>query len=1274
MISSDRQHATVKTMNRLTTFLLTAALGLAGLNLHAQICGDNNITQFAVVTPTCPGTVNTNNVPSGNYLTINITAGNTYTFSTCGSGFNTLLTLWNGAAFVAENDDAGGACGTRSTLVWTATYSGTIKLNLDRNNCAHTGGTANISTTCAVPPANDNPCGAVALPVGVSCSNTAGTNAGASATGSIPAPGCAAYTTADVWFSFIVPASGRITLATTANTLTDAGLAIYSAALCTGPFTLIECDDNDGPGNMPAIQRTGLTPGVHYARVWGNSGATGTFSICAWDAPPTNDNPCAATALTVNASCSNIAGTNVGAYPTAGIPAPTCGTYTYSDVWFTMVAPASGHINVSTTAGTLTDAAMAVYSATACNGTFTQIGCNDNSNGANMPALDLTGLTPGQTYYARVWGNGELTGTFSICAYDMPGDAACSAVALPVGTSCVNTASTNVGASQSGGTAPSCGTFSSASDDVWFTFVAPSAGNVTLTSTAGTMTDGVMAVYSATSCTGPLTELACNNNGGGMPNLAMTGLASGQTYYVRFWGNGSATGTFNICAYDPTLVNDNPCGAVALPVNTSCVNTAGTNVSATSTTGIPAPGCGNYSGGDVWFSFVAPASGAVGIGSSSGSIGDGAMALYSATACAGTFTLITCSDDVVGLMPNITTSGLTAGATYYIRFWGYGGATGTFNLCIQSFTPSPIDNPCSAQTIVPATTCSFTTYTNVGGTYTNSIPEPGCGNVTSNADVWFTFTAPPSGFVTIKTQAGTLTDASMALYRAASCSLGMTLVDCDDNNGIGTMPFLSFSDLVGGDTYYLRVWGNGGSTGTFGLCIVQPATSGTCFYALNMQDEIGDGWGGSTVGISINGGPYTNHTLTNGERDVVYIPITVGQLIMVQYTAVGAGQNEITYSLQLGGGALLSAGPSPTTGLVYTGVADCNPPDAPTSDCRGSEPLCAATSFNGSPSNTGLVADLNFTTRGCLGSNERQGIWYTFTISAGGTLAFTITPNNAADDYDFAVFGPFLSVDCINKNAPLRCSYSGLSGNTGLRASAVDLTEDSGGDKWVAPLAVSVGEVYMLYVSNYSLSGLQFGLSWQMAGGASIDCTVLPIELSAFDALPNGDQVDVKWTTASELNNDHFVIERSSDAINFEPLTQVNGAGNSQSTLEYAWHDRDPLPGTSYYRLLQVDFDGRSSYSQVRPVTFVAPTDVIRPYPNPARDQLNIPLGAMDTGSTTVRIIDSKGALVHTEQRILGEGTTMLSIAVSSLSPGSYAVQVIGEFDAGIRSGRFVIE
>ncbi len=992
------------------------------------------------------------------------------------------------------------------------------------------------------PPANDDPCAAVPLSVGTACTNTSATNVSATATAGIPAPGCGSYSTGDVWFSFTAPASGRITLETTAGSLTDAGLAIYSAASCSGPFTLVECDDNDGTGSMSAIQRTGLTPGLtYYVRVWGAGGATGTFSICAWDNPPVNDDPCAAVPLTAGATCTGTAGTNVGAYSTGGAPAPTCGTYTYSDVWYTFVAPASGHVNLTTFAGSLSDAAMAVYTASSCSGPFTQLACNDNANGGNMPGLDLTGLTAAQTYYVRVWGNGELTGTFSICAFDMPGDAPCTAAALPVNASCVNSASTNVGASRSGTAAPSCGTYGAASADIWFTVVAPASGMIAINTSAGTLTDGVMAVYSAPNCNGAMTELACNNNGTGMPALNLTGLTSGQTYYVRFWGNGSLTGTFSICAYDPSLPNDEPCGATV---------------------------------------------------------------------------------------------------------------------------------------ITPGSACVMGTYTNVGATFSASanIPAPGCGNLgTSTLDVWFRFTAPPSGFISISTQAGSLTNAAMALY-AGSCSGALTLLDCDANDGAANMPFLSFSDLVGGNTYYLRVWGESTASGTFGLCLMQPPTTGNCFYALNMFDAAGDGWGGSTVGISINGGAYTTYTLATGEHGVVYIPITTGQTVSVQYTAAGGWQNEISYTLQLGAGALYSAGPTPATGVVYTGVANCIAPAALASDCQGGSTVCNAQTINGSPNNTGLVADLTVQSRGCLSANERQGLWYNFSPSSSGTVAFTISPSNAADDYDFAVWGPLPSLDCVDKGAPLRCSYSGLSGNTGLLAGAGDNSEGAGGDKWVNPITVAAGQVYILYVSNYSQSGLAFNLTWQLSGGASLDCTVLPIELLWFDAAAHGSQVDLTWATATELHSDRFEVERSADLDSWSTIGSISAMGMSNQYTDYRFVDEAPLAGTGYYRLRAWDLDGTWSLSDVRSVRFDAGAAALAVSPNPASGKTIARFHALADGEILFQLIDMHGKLVRSLPARANTGPNTIEVPLEGLNPGTYILRLLGPVAEGSQATRVLVE
>lgn len=276
------------------------------------------------------------------------------------------------------------------------------------------------SFLAAAQPANDDPCNAIPLTVNTSsCSYIGGTNVAATASAAIPAPGCGFYNGGDVWYSAVVPANGILIVNTNVGTMTDAAMAFYNGP-CTAP-TLIECDDDDSPnGSMPMINRSGLTPGsTIYIRIWefGNN-VFGTFNICAStpNTPP-NDNPCTATPLAVNATCIYTASTNTDATSTAGIPAPGCGAYLGGDVWFTITVPASGAVLIDALPGTMTDGAMAVYTAANCSGPFSLVSCDDdNSANGSMPYLTVLGQTPGSTLYIRFWEfNNDNQGTFSIC-------------------------------------------------------------------------------------------------------------------------------------------------------------------------------------------------------------------------------------------------------------------------------------------------------------------------------------------------------------------------------------------------------------------------------------------------------------------------------------------------------------------------------------------------------------------------------------------------------------------------------------------------------------------------------------------------------------------------------------------------------------------------------------------------------------------------------------------------------------------------------------------
>ncbi len=94
-------------------------------------------------------------------------------------------------------------------------------------------------------------------------------------------------------------------------------------------------------------------------------------------------------------------------------------------------------------------------------------------------------------------------------------------------------------------------------------------------------------------------------------------------------------------------------------------------------------------------------------------------------------------------------------------------------------------------------------------------------------------------------------------------------------------------------------------------------------------------------------------------------------------------------------------------------------------------------------------------------------------------------------------------------------------------------------------------------------------------------CLLLPVDLVSFTAVKEMDDVRTEWTTASEQNTDHFIVERSTDGILFQPLARVEAAGHSSQVQHYAVKDEDPLGGVSYYRLRETDTDGAVHFSEM---------------------------------------------------------------------------------------------
>lgn len=174
----------------------------------------------------------------------------------------------------------------------------------------------------------------------------------------------------------------------------------------------------------------------------------------------------------------------------------------------------------------------------------------------------------------------------------------------------------------------------------------------------------------------------------------------------------------------------------------------------------------------------------------------------------------------------------------------------------------------------------------------------------------------------------------------------------------------------------------------------------------------------------------------------------------------------------------------------------------------------------------------------------------------------------------------------------------------------------------------------------------------------------LPITLIGFTAKPEGPNVRLDWSTASERNNDFFTVERSADGVLFDPILTVPGAGHSDLPLSYTDLDRSPLLGVSYYRLRQTDHDGTSAVSPV--VSVVMGRNTVRPLSLfVAQGQLNA-LHGFATGSR-YELLDMTGRLISAGV-VQSEGS--LSIPLPALQSGAYLLRLTDGERA--ESSRFV--
>ena len=198
-----------------------------------------------------------------------------------------------------------------------------------------------------------------------------------------------------------------------------------------------------------------------------------------------------------------------------------------------------------------------------------------------------------------------------------------------------------------------------------------------------------------------------------------------------------------------------------------------------------------------------------------------------------------------------------------------------------------------------------------------------------------------------------------------------------------------------------------------------------------------------------------------------------------------------------------------------------------------------------------------------------------------------------------------------------------------------------------------VGTGYGYYYSAYLLARFR------------VDGGPLPISLTSFTAEKKERSVLLKWQTSSEINNAYYAVERSGNSnINFTTIGNISRSSNSSQLMNYSYEDIVPLQGKNYYRLKQVDLDGKITYSKIILMDF-SKIKIIKLYPNPVKDILTIE-GLNETGSNNISIVNMAGRVLL---RASFEGSTY-NWNINQLPSGSY--YLIVDSDKKITSLKFI--
>jgi hypothetical protein len=279
-------------------------------------------------------------------------------------------------------------------------------------------------------------------------------------------------------------------------------------------------------------------------------------------------------------------------------------------------------------------------------------------------------------------------------------------------------------------------------------------------------------------------------------------------------------------------------------------------------------------------------------------------------------------------------------------------------------------------------------------------------------------------------------------------------------------------------------------------------------------------------------------------------------------------------------------------------------------------------------------------------------------------IEFRVTPQSGKQ---VSITGMQLAQIRSNGTGATRIAVrSNLDGFTSNLGGEINFANTDGNISMLANLSFNLTNINSQIIFRiYPYGGLQTFGTWGLGGRAGDDVVVfgtasdivLPINLVRFSADKHSEKAKISWTTASEFNNDKFLLEKSIDGKKYDYVAELSGAGNSKELNTYEVIDNEPHKGNSYYRLTQTDFDGQThSFEPI--VLSIEPGVLSMEQVAGSGEQMTFSVYSSSNSQASFYVYDMTGQTVHTIKLNLTEGYQTLSLNTNNVNSGMYIIQL----------------